>query len=268
MKTFDLSKLDTKTETAIDAITRIAERFAILEEMTTATKNGPVRGIIVVGPPGLGKSFGIQNRLEYDNLPATICNVTDYEIVKGAITGIGLYKKLHDFKEPGQVLVFDDCDTVLHDELMLNLLKAAIDSGPRRQIHWNAESRVLKYESIPNKFDFNGSVIFVTNVNFDNVRSKKLQNHLSALQSRCHYIDLTLNTQRDCFLRIVQVARDCDLFSRYSLTDDQKGEILDFMWTNINRLREVSLRMALKIADLRTVTPNSWERYAEVTLMK
>ena len=258
----------TVTETDEQAIERIAERFQILEEMAAATKNGDIRGMIVVGPPGVGKSYGIQKRLEEESLFDNIKGQVKYEVVKGAMTALGLYMKLFRYSDPGSVLVFDDCDTVLMDELSLNLLKAALDSGKKRMIHWNADSRALRVEGIPEKFEFKGSVIFVTNISFDTIKSKKLKDHLSALQSRCHYVDLTLNTERDCLLRIKQIAQTGELFAGYDFDDATQNEIIDFMHTNSKRLREISLRMAIKIADLRKSMPHRWQRTAEVTLMR
>lgn len=260
---------DIPGETEAQAISRIAERFEILEDMTSATKNGDVRAMIVVGPPGVGKSFGIQRRLAEESLFDNMSSgQTKYDIVKGAVTPLGLYCKLYEYSQPGTVLVFDDCDTVLSDELSLNLLKAALDSGKKRMIHWNADSRLLRHEGIPNKFEFQGAVIFVTNINFDNVRSKKLRSHLGALQSRCHYVDLTLNTERDCFLRIKQISQTGDLFAGYDFTDEAQAQILSFMYENRTRLREISLRMAINLADLLRSKPDKWQRIAEVTLMK
>jgi hypothetical protein len=40
------------------------------------------------------------------------------------------------------------------------------------------------------------------------------------------------------------------------------------MIENQNRLREMSMRCAVKIADLRKTMPTKWKRTAEVTLMK
>lgn len=263
-----VADLDIPGETEAEAIERIAERFQILEEMASATKNGDVRGMIVVGPPGVGKSFGITKRLADDSLFDAMAGQTKFEVVKGAITPIGLYKKLYEYREPNTVLVFDDCDSVLLDELMLNLMKAALDSSKKRVIHWNAESRILNMEGIPNKFEFQGSVIFITNINFDTIRSKKLKDHLGALQSRCHYIDLTLNTMRDCFLRIKQISQSGQLFTDYKFDLNVQNEILNFMWEYKDRLREMSLRSAIKIADLRKAMPDKWQRYAEITVMK
>ena len=256
-------------ETDEQIIKRIEERFEILDEMTRATVNGDVRAMIVTGPPGVGKSFGVERELEKSGLLDDLANrPRKYEVVKGAMTPIGLYCKLHEYSDKNNVLVFDDCDSVLMDDLSLNILKAALDSSKRRTIHWNADSHKLRNEGVPNSFDFKGSVIFITNVKFDNVRSLRLKDHLEALMSRCHYLDLTLDTMRDKYLRIKQIARSGGLFAAYGLDKMQENEIIDFMKTNQNRLREMSLRMAIKLADLRRMSPNRWQGIAENTCMK
>jgi len=121
---------------------------------------------------------------------------------------------------------------------------------------------------VPDQFDFKGSVIFITNLKFDNLKSKKLQDHLEALQSRCHFLDLTLNTMRDRFLRIKQIFRQGQLFNDYDFSPEQGDEILNFMDENKDRLREMSLRMALKIADLTKVSADNWKALAASTCMK
>jgi len=258
-------------ETDEEIKARIAERFDILREMTVATIESDVRAMIVTGPPGVGKSYGIEKELEkaevFDKLRGP--NVQPrFEVMKGAATPIGLYMALYNFKDKGNVIVFDDCDSVLLDDLSLNILKAALDSGRNRRICWNSESNALDREGIPKSFDFRGSVIFVTNLNFDNIRSKKLQDHLAALQSRCHYLDLTLDTERDKFLRIEQIAETGDLFQDYSLTKEQEAEIIEFMRENKEMLRELSLRMALKIADLFAISQTRWQALARSTCMR
>ena len=140
----------------------------------------------------------------------------------------------------------------------------------RSRICWNSDSRLLRDEGIPNSFNFRGSAIFITNLKFDNVKSKKLQDHLEALQSRCHFLDLTIDSERDKMLRIRQVHRDADggLFSNHDLTEEQSTEILDFMWENRTKLREVSLRMSLKIADLFKISKDNWKSLAVTTCMR
>jgi hypothetical protein len=164
--------------------------------------------------------------------------------------------------------VFDDCDSILLDDVALNLLKGALDSGKKRKISWLSDSSVLRREGVPDSFNFNGTVIFITNLKFDKMKSQKLRDHLDALQSRCHYLDLTLDTMRDKILRIRQIANDGQLFEEYEFDTETQEEIIDFMTHNSTRFREMSLRMAIKIADLRKSFPLKWKAMAEVTCMK
>ena len=259
-------KQDSKTirfETDQQVMDRIATRFSILHDMTKAVIAGDVRAMIVTGPPGVGKSYGVEKELDKSSMMDSIAG----RPIKGAMTALGLYAKLYEHADANHVLVFDDCDSVLMDELSLNILKAALDSGKKRVLHWNADSAKLRSEGIPNKFEFKGGVIFITNVKFENVRSKKLQDHLEALQSRCHYLDLTLDTMRDKFLRIKQICSTGELFKDYDLSNDMQDQVINFMDEVKDKLREVSLRMALKIADLTKVSPN-WKELAENTVMR
>ena len=258
-------------ETDEQAIERIRERFEILEEMTEGAVDGSVRAMIVVGPPGVGKSFGVEKVLDkaamFDKIGG---RRPRYEVVKGAMSAIGLYAKLYNYADSGNVLVFDDCDSVLLDDLSLNILKAALDSSKKRTICWNTDSRLLRSEGIPDRFEFKGSAIFITNIKFEHVKSAKLKDHLGALESRCHYLDLTLDTTRDKMLRIKQIMKD-GMLDSYDFSDERKEEIFEFVDTNKDKLRELSLRTVIKIADLVKMTDgqgDKWKRLAETTVMK
>ena len=256
-----------KKESKKQAMDRIAERFSILDEMTDAVANGVVRGLIVSGPPGVGKSFGVETILEEYDAMAKIGGAVKTEIVKGSMTPIGLYQTLFNNSAAGDILVFDDCDSVLFDEVCLNMLKAVLDSGKKRTISWKAESSALRREGIPDRFDFKGGVIFITNVNFENVRSKKIKDHLAALMSRCHYIDLEMDSVDDKFLRIDQIIRD-GMLKEYGFSKEFEKEIVDFMHENAGRLREISLRMVLKIADLAKMNYDNWKGLSRSTCMR
>jgi hypothetical protein len=264
-------KKESVKETETEAMDRIAARFEVLDEMSRAAINGDIRAMIVSGPPGVGKSYGVETQMEkasmFDKLAG---KKVRFNIVKGAMTALGLYAQLYKYSDTKNVLIFDDCDSVFTDDLALNILKAALDSGKTRRICWNSDSRLLREEGIPNTFNFNGSAIFITNLKFSNLKSKKLQDHLEALQSRCHFLDLTIDGDRDKMLRIKQVHRDADggLFSDYDFTDEQAQMVIDFMWDNHTKLREVSLRMCLKIADLVKISPGNWKNLARTTCMK
>ena len=255
-------------ETDQQIMDRIKDRFEILEDMTKGVRKGDVRAMIVSGPPGVGKSFGVEAVLTKDDLFDKMGERKPrYEIVKGAMSAIGLYSKLYEFSNRGNVLVFDDCDSVLLDELSLNILKAALDSSKKRTISWNTDSRVLRSEGIPNSFEFCGSAIFITNIKFEHVRSKKLRDHLDALESRCHYLDLTIDTTREKILRIKQIVGD-GMLDGYDLDDTAKSEVVQFIEVNKDKMRELSLRMVIKVADLRAAMPDKWMNVAALTCMK
>jgi hypothetical protein len=190
------------------------------------------------------------------------------EIVKGSASPIGLYQTLYKYSDENCVVVFDDCDSILLDDVSLNLLKGALDSGKKRKISWLSESRILKEEGIPDSFNFNGTVIFITNLKFDKMKSQKLRDHLDALQSRCHYLDLTLDTERDKILRIKQIAKTGELFADMDISEAGSDEIIEFMDSNKKSLRELSLRMAIKVAQLYKSFPNRWKAMAQTTCMK
>ena len=252
-----------------ERIADIAMRFEMLDTMTKAALNGDIRALIVSGPPGVGKSFTVEHQIERANLFQQVANVKPkHEVVKGSASAIGLYKKLYEYSDEGSVLVLDDVDSILFDEVSLNLLKGALDSGKNRKINWLLESRILKNEDIPNSFNFKGAVIFLTNLKFDNVKSSKLKDHLEALQSRCHYLDLTLDTMRDKVLRIRQIARQGAMFEDLGISDVGQEVIIDFLDANQNKMREMSLRMAIKVAQLYKSFPNTWENMARTTCMK
>jgi len=261
------AQIEQREESDEEVIDRLRDRFDMLEDMTRACKKGDVKAMIVSGPPGVGKSFGVEKVLgKHDTLAALADRPAKYQVVKGAMSAIGLYCKLFNYADKDNVLVFDDCDSIFADELSLNILKAALDSKKTRTIHWNTDSFKLRNEGVPDSFEFKGSAIFITNLKFDKAKGK-IREHLMALESRCHYIDLTIDTDREKMLRIKQITRD-GMLDEHKFADDLVQEIIDFVDINKNRLRELSLRTVLKVADLAKAFPSKWEAMAENTVMK
>lgn len=255
-----------REETDDEIVDRLRERFNMLSDMTKAVRKGDVRAMIVSGPPGVGKSHGIETVLDRYATMEALGGEQRYEVVKGAMSAIGLYCKLYKMADKGKVIVFDDCDSIFSDELSLNILKAALDSKKRRTIHWNTDSYKLRNEGVPDSFNFEASAIFVTNLKFDKAKGK-IREHLAALESRCHYMDLTIDTDREKMLRIKQITND-GMLNEYKFSEETIQEIVDFVDINKSKLRELSLRTVLKIADLAKAFPNSWESMAENTVMR
>ena len=266
----EVKQVEVVAESDEAAMDRIAGRFNVLDEMSKACISGDIRAMIVTGPPGVGKSHGVTQQMEKASMFDKIAErKVRFETVKGAMSAIGLFVLLYKYSDAKNVLVFDDCD-IWEDQDAVNILKGALDSSKTRRISYNKDSRILREEGVPNTFNFHGSIIFITNKSFDAKKASRMQPHLDALQSRCHFLDLTINSERDKMLRIKQVHRDAEggLFVDYNFEETQSTEILDFMWENHGKLRELSLRMCLKIADLVKISPANWKNLARTTCMK
>ncbi len=250
-------------ETDEQIFEKLNDRFSILEMMTKAAVAGEARAVIVSGPAGLGKSYTVEQELA-----AWDPNEINHTIIKGFVRATGLYKTLYNYREAGQVIVFDDSDSIFYDDVALNLLKAVCDTTEKRRVSWLTEGVMIDEESgerLPRGFEFNGTIVFITNLDFDALidRGHKLAPHLQALMSRAHYIDLAMKTRRDYVVRIKQVLEK-GLLKKSGLTPAQEKDVVDFIEANTDRLRELSLRMALKVGAIRKIG-ETWQKVARVT---
>jgi hypothetical protein len=251
-----------------ERIANIRERFEVMDVMVNALIEGHANGLIISGPPGVGKSFTVEKRV---NNYAALLELGEREAVaeclKGTATPVHLYMKLYAASARGSILVLDDSDSILFDEQCLNMLKAVLDTGKTRRLSYLAESRVLEEKGIPNSFEFQGAIVFITNLKFDECRSAKIAEHLAALVSRCHYLDMGIDCREDLFARIRQILDD-GMLDQKGFTKFEQAEIVDFIEGNGDRLREISLRMVVKIADLMRMSPTGWQKLADQTCLR
>lgn len=257
-----------RVETVAEIEVKLKDRFEALEIMAEATGKGINRSLIVSGPAGLGKSYTVEAKLE--ELERMGHSVT---YIKGYVRPLALYKLLYETRHAKSVLVFDDSDSVFYDDVSMNLLKGACDSTDRRVLHWLSKSLEKEEdeegESIPEKFEFEGSIIFITNYDFDAMiaSGNKLAPHFEALVSRSHYLDLAMKTKMDYIVRIKQVVRSGMLKSR-GFNTAEETMILEFIVNNMERLRELSLRMVVKISGLYKMDKKNWQKLASQTCMR
>ena len=261
------------SESEEGAMSRIANSFAILERLTESASAGTIRGLIVSGPPGIGKSFGVKKMLDYADLPKKLAHsdpeYSHYEIISGSISGVVLYQKLFHNKMKENVFVLDDTNGIFDDPEALNVLMKATDSTPVRRISWEKESKALDAAGVPRSFDYEGSIIFLTNLNFERAisRESKIAKQLEALMSRCPYLNLEINSTRDKILRVRQIVRD-GMLDNYNFSEETIDSIIDFVVENKDYFREISLRLVKHIADYVVMAPNDWEELVETTHFK
>jgi hypothetical protein len=256
-----------------DAATRIMVRYRAYERhCNKVILRGGTAALIVSGPPGLGKSYQvrrtleqsgrvdfveIEERKEFGEDPEGWCAAKGvpgvYDSISGSITAVGLYQALY-YMRKGGVLVLDDCDAVFHDPDALNLLKACLDTEvDHRRISWRKESRWLEEYGMPKTFHFEGAVVFLTNIDFEQViaRGNKDAEHFKALIDRSNYLCLTLRSERDFMIRIRQVAAGPNgmIANHHGLPPEHGDVILKWIDDNRSRFYNLSLRLVGQVSE-------------------
>lgn len=246
---------------------RIVRRFGTLAKMSLGAARGAITALIVSGAPGVGKSYTVEEVLEEQ----AQLGRTRYTVIKGTLTPIQLYRTLYEYQDQGSVVVLDDADSVLFNEDALNLLKSALDTTGRRKLCWLSEAIGRGSDALPSQFEYRGTMIFITNLDFQKIVDEgksKLAPHFEALLSRSLYLDLTLRSKRDLMCWIRHVVLENEMLVKRGLTVAQSEEVLDYLRENVDRLRTVSLREAIKAANLVLTDPKNWREEAEIVMLK
>lgn len=238
---------------------RLEQTYEQIEKCVKHIAAGSVRSLVVNGPPGVGKSHMIKSFLD-------TYKTKGHMVVTGHMTLLSLYHALYAHREQGQVLVLDDVDSVFKKLEGLNLLKAAMDTQTQRNINWESSSSMLSALQVPNRFQFNGGVILISNVGFDRDTSK-LAAHLKALSDRSYIIKLTDGGRTSAFVQVAFMTMCRGLLDAYNFTATEVEALLNFMQEHLERLNTVSLRTMMKLADLYRLEPTTWHHTATVTLM-
>ena len=242
----------------------LKDRFDMLGKLTHGSIKSSMRSMVVSGAPGVGKTYTVEQILQ--NTPNL-----EYETVRGALSAVNLYKLGYKYRKPGNVVVLDDADSIFTDEDALNILKALCDSSPVRRVHWMKESMALKEDDIPQSYEFYGSFIFISNLDFQkyvDMGGNKYVAHFEALMSRSLYLDLRLHDRQAISLWVNHIATEGKLFTREGITPEVGNKILAFIKQYRDDLRELSLRTLMKACGLAKSHPTEWERMARVLLVK
>jgi hypothetical protein len=272
----DYNDLSTKEIKEISE--RIAHRFDVLERQAKSIRHGNLRSFVVSGAAGVGKTFALETELAdlMDNDGETPC-----KFISGGISAVGLYMALYQMRKGG-ILVLDDCDDVFYDDTAINLLKKVLDTSSRRRASWQKKSDWVYIrdfnldlegepddnDKLPNWFDFDGQVVFLTNQPLYALSQKdnKMAPHYRALISRSLYLDLTLQSVTDRIIRIRDVFMT-KMVPNLGISKAQATEILEFTLENKDKYIDLSLRMMVHQANLLLGDEKNWKDDARTMLM-
>lgn len=237
----------------------LEQRYASAESYIEKMSKGSIRSLIINGPPGVGKTYSVEAYLKkYAS--------GKYKLVAGHMTALSLYGNLYHYRDAGNVLVLDDIDSVLGKIEGVNILKAAMDTKPSRRINWESPSAMLSKLNLPTGFDFMGSVILISNIGFGS-SAGKIGAHLDALKDRSFSLSIANGSRESLFKQVCFMVMKKDLLREFGLSKEQKFEILDYIESNMDLLTKVSLRAAIKLAQLVKEAPDNWRQMANNGLL-
>ncbi len=238
----------------------INERFGFVEKMVSMVAKKTIASAIITGQGGLGKTHTVLKALKEHGMQDTT-DLSQFEIgakintpkafrlIKGFSTAKGLYRTL--FEGNGQVLVFDDCDSVLKDPVALNLLKGALDSYGERWISWNAD---FKDDDLPKSFKFTGTIVFISNMDLHKIDQ--------AVKSRAMCVDLSMTTEQKVERMEVLVAEP-EFLPEYS--KNFKEDAIAFIRENMNSVANLSLRTLIATTKIRA-EGGDWKQLAKYVI--
>lgn len=232
--------------------------LAVLESMLKP--NSPINSMIVSGAPGIGKTYSLSKRLDKAHNSAE-CNVKS---ISGKMTTLALFEVLYKNRHSTDVVLLDDMDSIFDSEDGMNLLKAVLDTS-KRTVSYMSTSKYMRDNNIPNTFEFNGKIIFITNKDLHKIAGSKGKQapHCQALISRSVYVDLEIQAKEDIMIHIENVMLSTNILSDYGINQSGSNMILNWMLKHQERLMLPSLRTPVLISALYNSNPYDWEEICE-----
>lgn len=206
-------------------------------------KRNAHKSSILVGPPGLGKSYVVLRSLA----DAGRVENTDYFIINGHITPLKLFIALYTFRAKGQIIVLDDCDNIFTNEIGINILKAATDTT-QNTVSYISNTQIKLDGAVIQEFKFEGSVIICTNIDLSTGRGRQAE-HMKAVDSRSTKVNFGIKSVEEKFAQLMNVVLITNYLKQKKLyLNDQKiYMMLDYIRVNLPRIKSLDLRLPEKI---------------------
>ena len=225
-------------------------------EKVEAVAKGWANGLIVSGPPGTGKSHTVKHMLKsFQGLSHTsdVTSIQDNDkssptykkwfetdriagdgplVRKSRYAPWSLVRDLWRNKNKENKLIIDDNDIALMDLNFCGILMSATEQEPVREIDYTARKiQELQCESVPDKFEYNGGVIMLTNYNMKNPPKegqtgfKKYHERWSAMVSRLagQYVDLQMHNPRVLLAFLEHRVRETEMLLTGGFLVDRYG---------------------------------------------
>jgi hypothetical protein len=228
------------------------------------------KGLIISGDAGTGKSYYVQKAFEDTNTTDRI----DYNKSK-SFTAASFYVRLWLNKNEGDVVVFDDCNieglSGNDKKNIIDMLKGATEmTKGERMIGWEraAVNQLMRDLGAPSEFDFQGSIIWITNSSFPALE-RWAGLHWEALESRFILRRIELNDQEKLMYtlhlleEVGMLEGDVCQVREGGYPEEIVTATIKYIRDNYKSMRNITARVAAKVADTMYHFPNEWEMLLE-----
>ena len=257
-------------------VSDVIGQFRSIEMLTQSFADSSVpfetRGLLISGDAGMGKTHAVARGLALANPKKVV------PLQGSSISAARFFAELYECREQGSVLVIDDVD-IIHKtraELsqFLDLIKGATEmTSDARQIQWlrTNKNNFLTSRHMPESFDFQGSLIWITNDTFDEI-AKKAKGHWHAIKSRFltkqfhlkpyEKVQYTLHLITDGAL----LGENCNVVAG-GFPDNIIDDTTKYIQKNWKKFEDMTPRNAMQLASIMHRFPDSWETFVESQML-
>ena len=248
-------------------VKRVISRFEAIQHIAEVfvTGQSAQRGLLISGDAGTGKSHYVKQAFISTNTTKKV----DYQKSK-TFTPPALYAKLWENRNPGDVIVFDDCSlesmTGEAFRKWTSWIKGGLElsKGPKMIGYESAKQNDLFKElGVEPEFDFQGSIIWITNTRFDKL-AKKFEDHWDAVKGRFIPVEIFL-TKEEKYMYTIYLIEEVDMLGENceakegGYSEEIIESTLEYLSDNYDNFKEITPRVAIKVADTMEMYPSMWE---------
>lgn len=257
------------TNPIVSSVIETYETVQTMTEMFLTNTESVSRGLLISGDAGMGKTEFVNRGIKATNSQHRV------QYIKGSsITAAAMFCLLYESREKGQVIVFDDTD-LIHKSAqevatILDMLKGATEpTMGERTLSWmraNANPLMIQ-NNVPMSFDFQGAIIWITNDRIEDMR-KKAKGHWNAISSRFTQVEAWFEDHEKIAYtlylieEVKMLGKNCTV-KKGGYKKEVVEDTLDYMHTNYRQLKDITPRVAIKIADIRMTYPDKWKVYCD-----
>jgi hypothetical protein len=210
-------------------------------------KSGATNLLMLTGPGGTGKTWNLESEMQAAGLEDGL----GYFKTVGAGSASATYETLYNHRN--EIILFDECDTLMNDSEVRAMIKASTDSGKIRKVSFNKKG--LNYYDpatqaepdeegqLPRYFEFKGGIILVANVSLNKLDPD------GAIRTRGFTMEIN-PTNEEMLDAISGLVQKMELPEGLTLSAKMRTEVFQFIKEHGGKKNRINLRTlnnALKV---------------------